>query len=124
MEFSQARNSVEAKQPRNASLRPKCTPVWMRSACSGVTSVWNGPVFRLALILLRLDRVGKVSQAGHADFDNVARCQRSYARRRAGQEQVAGLEGHRGCNVFKQDGQRENEVKGRAMLAKLAVDMG
>src|SRR5437762_8168081 len=55
------------------------------------------------------------------DFDRVTRIQRTDARRRAGEDHVAGQQRHRGGDVFDEEVALEDHVARVAVLADVAV---
>ena len=68
------------------------------------------------------DRVGERREPGELDLDDVARLDRPRAGRRAGEDDVAGLERHEAREVGDQQPEREQQVRGGVVLLDLAVD--
>src|SRR5574343_1279836 len=68
------------------------------------------------------DGVDQAADAFDFSFDHVARLDVRQAFRRAGQDDVARIQGHEGRQVFDQRRDDENHVGGRAFLRRLAVD--
>jgi len=82
----------------------------------------SGPKRRLAGVWL--EGVGEHAEAGNAHIDAVAGGEWADACRSPSQDQIAGLEGDGFRYVAEQGGDGEDEVKGRAVLAEVAVDAG
>jgi hypothetical protein len=83
--------------------------------------LWSGLGERL---VFWLKDVGENAQAGDADFDAIPCAERADAGGGSGEDEVAGFEGDGGGDVAEQGGDIEDEVVGRAVLAKFAVDAG